>query len=64
MFRRGAANPFTPIDGVYFRLNSAGLFGVVNSNGTENPTSLFDFVYVNNKKYKFIITVTEREVKF
>ena len=64
MFRRGTANPFTPIDGVYFRLNSAGLFGVVTSNGTENTTSLFDFVYVNNKKYQFIITVTEREVKF
>jgi hypothetical protein len=64
MFRRGASNPFAPTDGVYFRLNSAGLFGVVNSNGTESTTSVFDFTYTNSSVYQFIISLHEREVKF
>ena len=34
LFLRGAANPYAPTDGVYFRLNSSGLIGVINSNVT------------------------------
>jgi hypothetical protein len=34
-FIPGAALPFTPADGAYFRANSSGLFAVTNYNGTE-----------------------------
>jgi len=64
MFRANTSNPYAPTDGVYFRLNSSGLIGVINSNGSETTTSTFTFTYVNNKKYQFIIAFHEREVKF
>lgn len=62
--RMAITNPFAPTDGVYFRLTSAGLTGVINSNGTETTTSPFTFTYTNNQKYQFIITIHEREVEF
>jgi hypothetical protein len=62
--RMATANPFAPTDGIYFRLTAAGLFGVINSNGTETTTSVFDFTYVVNRKYQFIIAAHEREVEF
>jgi len=64
LFLRGAANPYAPTDGVYFRLNSSGLIGVINSNGTETTVSLSAFTYINNQKYQFIIAFHEREVEF
>lgn len=64
MCRLATTNPYAPADGVYFRLTSAGLLGVVNSNGTETPTAVFDFAYNNNQKYQFIISIHEREVEF
>ena len=64
MFRRGASAAYAPADGAYFRLNSAGLQGVVNYNGTEALTPVFDFAYTNAKKYQFIITINQREVRF
>lgn len=70
-FLRGAANPYAPTDGAYFRLTSAGLQGVVNYNGTETTTSVFlaaaggsPWTYTNNKKYQFILYVTPRRVAF
>lgn len=63
-FLPGAANPYAPTDGVYFRLTSAGLMGVMNSNGTETTTSPFSFTYTNNQKYKFIVIVTLGECEF
>lgn len=62
--RIATSNPFAPTDGVYFRLNSSGIIGVINSNGTETSTLPFDFTYTNNQKYQFIIAVHEREVEF
>lgn len=62
--RMAAANPFAPTDGVYFRLNAAGLLGVINFNGTEITTNAFDFNYVINRKYLFVIVLHEREVQF
>jgi hypothetical protein len=64
LFRRNAANPYAPADGFYFRLTTAGLFGVVNSNGSETTTAVMDFTYVNSKVYQFTIAAHEREVKF
>ena len=70
MFLDGAANPFSPTDGVYFRLTSAGIQGIANFNGSEVSTGVFgdglggSFVYTNNKKYQFIITITQRGAEF
>jgi len=71
MFLRGAATAYAPTDGAYFRLTSGGLQGVINSNGTETTTTIFldsfggsTFVYNNNQKHQFIISITEREVEF
>jgi len=71
-FQRGASNPYTPTDGAYFRLNSAGLQGIVNYNGTETSTGTFPtsstdstpWAYTNNKKYQFILYITPRRVVF
>ena len=71
MFQRGAANPYSPTDGAYFRLTAAGLQGVINYNGTETHTGVFKsvgsdsvFTYTNNKKYQFIIYTSCRSVEF
>lgn len=56
-------NPFAPTDGVYFRIDGAGVKAVINNNGTESET-LLNFTYVTNKKYTFIVSVNQREVKF
>ena len=71
LFIRTNSNPYTPIDGAYFRLTSAGLQGVINHNGTETSTGIFkqsfggaDWAYVNNKKYQFIVYITTRVVQF
>ena len=64
MFREGGANPFTPTDGVFFRLSAAGISGVIVNNTVETTTSTFDFTYTNAQKYQFIIVVTQREVEF
>jgi len=64
LYLRGAANPYAPTDGVYFRLTSAGLFGVVNHNGTETTTSTLSFNYDNSTCYQFLITMQEDKVRF
>lgn len=72
LFQAGAANPFTPADGVMFRLTSAGMQGIASFNGSETSTGVFPvsdtdaspWVYVNNKKYQFIIVITQRGAEF
>lgn len=72
LFLGPIVNPYAPTDGAYFRLNSGGLQGIINYNGTESSTGIFPisstaatpFVYTNAKKYQFIIVATEREVEF
>ena len=64
MFRRPTAHPAAPTDGMYFRFTSAGLFGIVNQNGTETSTPVFTFTYQNAKVYQFLITAHERQVQF
>lgn len=54
----------TPLDGVYFRWNSGGLYGVLNSNGTENVTGPFTFTNTINTFDKFTIVSTQSEVEF
>jgi len=64
VFRRGGANPYAPTDGAHFRLTAAGLFGVINNNGTETTSGVFTWTHTINRRYQFIITVHEREVEF
>ena len=64
LFRRGTATQYAPSDGIYFRLNSAGLQGIGNYSGNETSTGVFNFTYINNQKYKFVITFNERNVQF
>ena len=64
LFLDVASNPFAPTDGVFFRLTSAGMYGVINHNGTESTTSVFDFTYTTTQFYQFLIVVHEREVNF
>lgn len=63
LFQRATTNPFAPTDGVYFRLNSSGLQGVLNRGGVETATTI-TFSYTNNRVYQFVISLHEREVKF
>jgi len=62
-------SPYVPADGVYFRITSAGVFGVVN-NGSETLTSAFTtngvtaFTPTINQVYQFVIAITERQVQF
>ncbi len=62
--RLATTNPYAPTDGIYFRLNSSGLFGVINFNGAETTSGAFDFTYAINQKYQFIISIHEHSVKF
>ena len=71
LFLGAASNPFAPTDGAYFRLNSGGLQGIVNFNGVETSTGIFDlsggtgvWVYTLNQKYLFTIRVSNCNVEF
>lgn len=63
LFRRGAANPYAPTDGVYFRLSAAGLSAVLNRGGVET-SQVLAFTYTNSAVQQFLISGHEREVKF
>lgn len=71
LFIDSGSNPFTPTDGVYFRATSAGLEGVCNYNGVEVTTGPMlvapagaAWSPTNNANYQFLISITNREVKF
>jgi hypothetical protein len=71
-FLPAAAVTGAPIDGVFLRLNTSGMVGVVSYNGTENVTSVFPiafgsgtpYTFTANKRYQFIVYVCQREVFF
>lgn len=57
----GAATA-APTDGVFFRLNSAGLQGIASFNGAETSTGVFPlangtgvWAYTNAKRYQFLV---------
>jgi hypothetical protein len=71
LFQRGATTAFAPLDGVYFRLTSAGMFGVINSNGTEVTTAVFPlsggtgtFLYVNSNTNRYLIQTNNVSTSF
>jgi hypothetical protein len=70
-FLRGAANPFLPQDGCFFRMTSAGLFGVVSKAGVETATAVFPlalgagtFVYTNNANNRYLIQMNNVSTTF
>jgi hypothetical protein len=70
-FINSLANPYTPTDGVFFRLSSAGLEGIASFNGTEASTGIFPaangagtWTYVNDKRYQFIVYIGGVEAVF
>lgn len=62
--RLATTNPYAPTDGVYFRLNSAGISGVINFNGTETVVGPFTFTYNANQRYQWIISTHENNTQF
>lgn len=60
----GATAIVLPIDGVYFRINSAGVFGVINNNGTESTTSAFTFTLTPARLYRFVVAVHRDHAEF
>lgn len=70
-FTAGTSTPYAPTDGVYFRANNTGLFGVVNYNGSEQTTSVFkasfggaNWTPTLDTVYHFVIVADERHVEF
>jgi hypothetical protein len=53
-----------PVDGVYFRLTSAGLFGVQNNSGTELATSVFNVTITPGTTYQLGINITQYQTEF
>ncbi len=71
LFQRGATTAFAPLDGVYFRLSSAGLQGILNSAGGELSTGLFPladgvgtWAYTNNTQYFCLIQTNSVKTTF
>lgn len=53
-----------PADGVFFRMTSAGLQGVISYNGVETPTGVMWATLSANTNYKFELKISQREVFF
>lgn len=64
LFLPAAASTSIPVDGVYFRISSAGVMGVVNNNGTEQTSSVFAFTPTIGRVYKYNISVSDSEIEF
>ena len=71
LFQSAATNPFAPSDGAYFRLDSSGLKGVINYNGSETTVGPFPaangtgiWTYVNSRKYQLTLDISTRDVTF
>lgn len=70
LFQRGATTAFAPLDGVYFRMTSAGMQGVINSGGSETPVALTiaqgltPFTYTNNAVNRYLIQTNNVSTTF
>lgn len=57
-----------PADGAYFRLNSTGLFGVINNNGTETVTGSgvtpINYTLTPGQSYSLGINITQYRTEF
>ena len=63
-FGLGATATVEPTDGIYFRLNSGGLYGVVKFNGSETVAQLLTASIPASTNAKYVIAVNQREVEF
>jgi len=63
-FGFGATATAEPSDGIYFRLNAGGLYGVVKFNGSETVAQLLTASIPANTNAKYVIAVNQREVEF
>jgi hypothetical protein len=63
-FLPGAANPYVPLDGCFFRLTSAGIQGVCSNNGVETSTGVMAFTLTAAKKYQFVVYIHPRAAEF
>jgi hypothetical protein len=52
--------PYAPTDGVYLRDTSAGLQLVSNYNGVETASAVSTFIPTINKKYQYILYISQR----
>jgi hypothetical protein len=64
LFSDGGATPFAPTDGVFFRISSAGVFGVVNYNSVETVAPVPGFTMTPGQTYRFTITLARGQIKF
>jgi len=71
LFQRGAANTYDPLDGVYFRMTSTGMLGVINSSTIETTVGPFPsalgsgtWAYTNNRTYNFEIQMNSISTSF
>lgn len=71
LFQRGATTAFAPLDGIYFRVSSSGVQGVVNAGGVETSSAVFPdalgtgtFVYTNNATNRYLIQANNVSVTF
>jgi hypothetical protein len=60
----GAANPYAPTDGAFFRWNASGLFGVLTNNGAETTVGPVPFMPTLNKSYHHVIVTDQDHVEF
>lgn len=63
LFLPGATGAAIPLDGVYWRINSSGVKGVLNNNGTEVTLST-TFTPAINQVYKYNISITDSGLEF
>lgn len=63
-FGFGATATAEPSDGIYFRLNSGGLYGVVKFNGSETVAQLLTASIPASTNAKYVIAVNQRNVEF
>ena len=64
---QAAAATSIPLDGAYFRWNSGGLFGVVNTNGVEVTTSAFtafNSIFAIGTFYRMVVTLANGVAQF
>lgn len=71
LFQRGATTAFAPLDGIYFRMGTSGMVGIVNSGGVETSTAVFPlalgvgtFTYSNNATNRYLIQANNVSVSF
>ncbi len=64
LFLTNGSSPYAPSDGCYFRITSAGFFGIVNIAGAETPSTVFTFTPTINRVYNFVMMASERAVRF